>query len=184
MERKSRIVMLNGVGSSGKSSIARALQARTTGPFLHVAMDAFIDMLPDALHDHPDAFAYVSGSDDGSPSMAISTGPAGERLLRGMRRAVAAMAEEGNNIIVDDVILGGMEEYAALLAGFHFFRIGVLCPLDVLEEREQRRGDRMIGLARWQFHRVHAGKTYDFTVDTSTMTAAECADAIRAKFDL
>ncbi|MGN6146630.1 MAG: phosphotransferase-like protein, partial [Mesorhizobium sp.] len=33
------ILLLNGVGSAGKGSIARALQAITREPFLHVQMD-------------------------------------------------------------------------------------------------------------------------------------------------
>ncbi|MGH6929884.1 MAG: phosphotransferase-like protein, partial [Dongiaceae bacterium] len=33
-----RIVLLNGAGSVGKSSIARALQTIATEPFLHVQM--------------------------------------------------------------------------------------------------------------------------------------------------
>jgi chloramphenicol 3-O-phosphotransferase len=40
------IVLLNGVGSAGKSSIARALQQITAEPFLYVQMDTFIEMLP------------------------------------------------------------------------------------------------------------------------------------------
>jgi len=43
------VIILNGVGSVGKSSTARALQAITAEPFLHVAMDAFLDMLPPTM---------------------------------------------------------------------------------------------------------------------------------------
>ena len=43
-----RVVLLNGAGSAGKSSIARALQAIAGRPLLHVQMDAFFDMLPPA----------------------------------------------------------------------------------------------------------------------------------------
>ncbi|WP_258588919.1 phosphotransferase-like protein [Mesorhizobium sp. AR02] len=53
-----RIIVLNGVGSAGKSSVARALQAITAAPFLHVQMDSFLAMLPDALQDHADGFCY------------------------------------------------------------------------------------------------------------------------------
>jgi chloramphenicol 3-O-phosphotransferase len=37
----------------------------------------------------------------------------------------------------------------------------------------------MIGLARGQFGLVHNGKDYDFTVDTTTATAMDCAMAIK-----
>ncbi len=44
-----------------------------------------------------------------------------------MRHAIAAMAAQGNNRIVDDVMLENeWEEYAALLSGFETFFVGVL----------------------------------------------------------
>jgi chloramphenicol 3-O phosphotransferase len=144
-----RIIMLNGVGSAGKSSIARALQAMTDECFLYVAMDAFLEMLSEKYWNHPDTFTYRIESDDGKPRVAIETGPQGVRLMRGMRRAIAELARQGNNLIVDEVMLGADDraDYDQLLAEFAFFLVGVFAPLDVLEERERRRGDRMIGLA-------------------------------------
>jgi chloramphenicol 3-O-phosphotransferase len=47
-QQAGRIVVLNGIGSVGKSFVAKALQALVTEPFLHVQMDAFLDMLPEA----------------------------------------------------------------------------------------------------------------------------------------
>jgi chloramphenicol 3-O phosphotransferase len=60
----------------------------------------------------------------------------------------------------------------------------VHAPLNVLEERERQRGDRLIGLARWQYDRVHEGMTYDLEVDTASVSALECAELIRQKFRL
>jgi chloramphenicol 3-O phosphotransferase len=180
-----RIVILNGVGSAGKTSIARALQAIASEPFLHVAMDVFIDMLPETLQDHPDGFAYETIDVDGRPQVVIRTGPVGERLLRGMRHAVAAMAAAGNNLIVDDVMIGDEDAaYRRLLSAFDTVFVGVAAPLEVLEARERQRGDRLIGLARWQYDRVHARKRYDLVVDTSLATAEDCARLIKAQFGL
>jgi chloramphenicol 3-O phosphotransferase len=187
MAFRARIVLLNGVGSAGKSSIAKALQASTREPYLHVAMDAFLEMLPAALQDHPETFGYARLVEDGRPSIAIQTGPVGARLLAGMRGAVAALAAEGNNLIVDDVMLaeaGAMADYRARLARHDLMTVGVLAPLAVLEAREKARGDRDIGLARWQFGRVHVGMTYDFEVDTGRASPEACAEAIRRRFDL
>ena len=114
-----KIVLLNGVGSAGKSSIARALQTITATPFLHVQMDAFIDMLPVALQDHADGFSFETVLEDGKPSVVIKSGPVGARTMRGMRHAIAAMAGQGNNLIVDDVIFSdGIAEYRELLSAF------------------------------------------------------------------
>jgi chloramphenicol 3-O phosphotransferase len=180
-----KIVLLNGVGSAGKGSIAKALQTITSEPFLHVEMDAFLDMLPAAYQEHPEAFTYETVQQDGKPAVVISAGPVGERLMRGMRHAIAALAAQGNNLIVDDVLTGGDgANYAALLSGCDLFLVGVFAPLDVLEARERERGDRLIGLAHWQYDRVHRNMTYDLEVDTSRATPMECAQLIKEKFGL
>jgi chloramphenicol 3-O phosphotransferase len=176
---------LNGVGSVGKSSIAKELQAIAMSPFLHVEMDAFIAMLPARTYGHPDGLTFEKITTDAGPEVAIRSGEASERCLRGMRRAVAAMATEGNDLVVDDVLMGEAgAEYRALLAAHELRVVGVFAPIDVLEERERRRGDRMIGLARWQFDRVHAGMTYDLEIDTANATPMECARHIRDRFGL
>jgi chloramphenicol 3-O phosphotransferase len=180
-----RIVLLNGVGSVGKGSIAKALQPITADTFLHVEMDAFLAMLPQACIGHPDGIVFKTIETDGKPEVVITTGPVAARAFRGMRHAVAAMAAQGNNLIVDDVMLGGqMTDYMSLLTGFEVYKVGVFAPLDVLEARERQRGDRMIGLARWQFDRVHAGVQYDLELDTGSATPIECARLIQRRFRL
>lgn len=42
----------------------------------------------------------------------------------------------------------------------------------------------MIGLARWQYNRVHEAMTYDLEVDTSNASPMECANLIKQKFRL
>ena len=179
------VILLNGVGSAGKSSIAKALQTITAEPFLHVAMDAFLDMMPARYWDHPDGLVFETAQQDGKPAIVIKSGPVVDQALLGMRHAVAAMARAGNNLIVDDVLLEDeMTEYAALLADVTFHAVGVFAPLDVLEARERERGDRLIGLARWQYDRVHHGKRYALELDTSNATPMECATLIKQRFGL
>jgi chloramphenicol 3-O phosphotransferase len=180
-----RIVLINGVGSAGKGSIAKALQTITTDPFLHVEMDAFLQMLPETCVGHPDGITFETVQHEGKPEVIIRTGPVADQAFRGMRHAIAAMAAQGNNLIVDDVMVKGqMAEYVTLLSAFDLFLVGVFAPLDILEARERQRGDRMIGLARWQYDRVHEGMTYDLELDTSSATPIECANLIKQKFDL
>ncbi|HVJ44424.1 MAG TPA: AAA family ATPase [Dongiaceae bacterium] len=180
-----RVVILNGAGSVGKSSIAKELQHIASAPYLHVQMDAFLDMLPEANLDHPDGLIFTALEQDGRPAIAIQSGPVAARAFRGMRHAVAAMAAQGNNLIVDDVMLDGeMAEYVELLAGREVFRVGLFAPLDVIEARESQRGDRMIGLARWQYDRVHRGVTYDLEIKTADLTPRDCARMIKERFQL
>ena len=182
---QSRVIILNGVGSVGKSSTARALQTLTAEPFLHVAMDAFIDMLPQTMLGHPDGLLFEPTVKEGMPSITAKTGPVFERVMSGMRHAIAAMAAQGNNLIVDDVMLGGEErEYRSLLADFEPKFVGLFAPLELLERRERDRGDRMPGLARWQYTRVHRSIAYDLEIDTSVTTAIQSAQIVRDTFDL
>lgn len=181
-----QIIVLNGAGSAGKSSTARALQEICGRPFLHVAMDAFLDMLPAAMFGHAEGMIFEKLDDGGKPSVAIRTGPVMDAAMRGMRRAIVAMAGQGNNLIVDDVILDPADEadYRALLLGFETRFVGLVAPLEALEARELARGDREIGLARWQYDRVHKGRVYDLEIDTAATTPAQNAVMIRAAFGL
>jgi chloramphenicol 3-O phosphotransferase len=186
------VVLLNGVGSAGKSTIARAFQKIACEPFLHVEMDAFLAMLPETCLDDPDGLSFEKLIEDGRPAVAVTTGAVAERALRGLRHAVAAMASQGNNLIVDEVIFGNeatahgnpLTEYRALLAPYRLCVVGVFAPLDVLEAREAQRGDRHVGLARWQFERVHRGMAYDLEIDTGRASPEDCAGVIKRRFGL
>lgn len=186
------IVLLNGPGSVGKGSVARALQAITEKPFLHVEMDAFLRMLPPRYLDHPDGLWFETVATEPAPSVHARTGPVAEQVLRSMRVAVAALADAGQNLIVDEVIFGADEDdpeapladYRRRLASHHLHVVGLTAPLDVLEARERGRGDRHIGLARWQHDRVHRGIVYDLFVDTGSQEADACARGIKECFGL
>ena len=58
MQGSPHVIILNGVGSVGKTSTARALQTIAAKPFLHVSMDAFAEMLPERMLGHPDGMIF------------------------------------------------------------------------------------------------------------------------------
>lgn len=186
------IILLNGVGSSGKSALAKALQSITKQPFLHVAMDDFLEMMPAKFLDHPDGLRFEPQVEQGGITTTVQTGKVAGCVLSGMRRAVAAMAGAGNNQIVDEVIFGDpinkpsapLADYRKLLEPYDLYLVGVFAKLEVLERRERNRGDRKIGLSRWQYKRVHDGITYDFSVQTDGLSPMECAEQIKSNFDL
>ena len=70
----STIILLNGIGSAGKSSIAKALQQITREPFLHFSMDVFLEMLPPRYFDHPEGLVFETIEEDGHPSVVIHEG--------------------------------------------------------------------------------------------------------------
>jgi chloramphenicol 3-O phosphotransferase len=148
-------------------------------------MDHFIEMAPPSLMGTDEGLRFLPENADGGPSVAIETGPAFERLLAGMRRAIAAMADEGNDLVVDDVLWNSEEAaYRRLLAAHDLRLVALVAPLAVIEEREKARGDRMPGLARWQHPRMHRGVGYDLEIDMSAASPAEAAALIRDAFAL
>jgi chloramphenicol 3-O phosphotransferase len=180
-----QVILLNGVGSVGKSSIAKAIQALATRPFLHVAMDAFLEMMPRSSLGRPEGLVFETTERNGKPAVIVRSGPLVELTLRAMRHAVAAMAGQGCNIVVDDVMLQDRSaEYRALLNAVDFRMVGVFAPLEVLGRRELARGDRAIGLARAQFDIVHKGVRYDLEVDTSAASPEKCARQVVQAFGL
>ena len=182
----SRVVLLNGVSSVGKGSVAKALQRVASRPMLHVQMDAFLEMMPPHSFGDPQGYVFETTHEGGKPVTAITSGPILETALRGMRHAVAAMAGAGADLVVDEVMWAPavLAEYRALLAAFDFHAVGLFAPLEVIEAREAARGDRDLGLARWQYDKVHAGMAYDLELDTSTATPEALAGRIRATFGL
>jgi chloramphenicol 3-O phosphotransferase len=135
---------------------------------------------------HPEGLVFETVQDEGRPSIMIRTGPVFERTLRGMRHAVAAMAAQGNNLIVDEVMVDKdkVREYRSLLSEFDLRFVGLFAPLDVLEARERGRGDRELGLARWQYDQVHRDMIYDLEIDTTATTPLENAQKICDAFGL
>jgi chloramphenicol 3-O phosphotransferase len=70
------------------------------------------------------------------------------------------------------------------LSPFDIRFVGLFAPLHILEARELARGDRDIGLARWQYDRVHRNIAYDLEIDTSVLTPSQCAQLILDRFGL
>jgi chloramphenicol 3-O phosphotransferase len=176
------IILLNGTSSAGKTTLAKALQDELPTPYLLVGIDTVVFALPNrycngAHWSEVYRYAYADGRIAG-----IAIEPYGDRLVRGLHRAVGALAGSGLHVIVDHVL--SEPDWPADLerawAGLDVLRVGVLCPLEVVEERERARRDRTLGWARAHIDVVHATIRYDLTVDTSIASPGECARTIAA----
>ncbi|MBD2842069.1 chloramphenicol phosphotransferase CPT family protein [Erythrobacter rubeus] len=177
-----RVIILNGVSSAGKSSLAKAIQDQADTTFLHVEMDAFISFLPNGHEFKPEWFR-LDKVDGGSGELPrISNGPRGEALLSVMRQFVIEAAQKGLDLVVDEVCYAAeMDVYRRGLNGCDAHIWKVTAPLDVIEAREKARGDRLIGLARGQSTDLHQGIAYDGEIDTSTASPCELAATILAQ---
>jgi lactoylglutathione lyase len=116
----------------------------------------------------------------GGDPVRIEFGESGHRLIRGMHRALAALAVAGNDVIVGHVLL--YEEWkrdlVQALKGVPVCLVGVDCPIEVLEERERRRGDAVVGQARAHYEAVHTNLDYDIRIDTSETEPRAAAETI------
>lgn len=184
--RFGHIILLNGTSSSGKSTLAKALQTVLPEPYLHIGIDTMVFALPKRYLYPPlwqEVFKYTWPAEGSDASLVIEAAPLGHQLMSGLHHTVAALAQTGNNVIVDHVLLDPkwVQECATVLGSFPALFVGVYCPLTVVEERERDRKDRTLGQARAQFDKVHAHGIYDVTVDTSVAMAEECAAQIMAR---
>jgi chloramphenicol 3-O phosphotransferase len=174
-----RVVLLHGTSSSGKTTVARAVQRFSEEPWICFGIDVLWNAVDERWMEHgpfaADGFLWLEDA-------TIVPGPVGQRLAAGLRAAVAAFARAGNDVLVDDVFVDPtwLDGWRGELAGIEWLLVGVVAPLPVLEERERARGNRIAGEARSQVEVLHRGIEYDLTVDTSRESPEECARAILA----
>ncbi|HTX84968.1 MAG TPA: chloramphenicol phosphotransferase [Streptosporangiaceae bacterium] len=169
-----QVIVLNGGSSSGKSSIARALQDVMPGLWLTFGTDVLAEALP--------------GQGD-DPRSGLVLEPDGTVIVRPEFRAVeeiwyqglAVMARRGGFLILDEVFLAGgagQERLRTLLGELDVLWAGVHCDPLVAADREAARPDRVRGMAASQAIAVHAGVVYDVEVDTTNCSAKACARRI------
>jgi chloramphenicol 3-O phosphotransferase len=176
-------IVLNGASSVGKTSIALALRDRWPGPLQVSGIDTFLICQSDSFFGDGSpapGFAWVPTTIDRVPAFDIVVGPLGRGLERAAQRFWRACADVGLDQVVDDVWLTAEQalEFKSLMTGVNVLWVGVICPIEVIEQRERDRGDRRVGQARGHAHLVHTWTTYDIEVDTSLLSPAACASAI------
>lgn len=172
-----QVIVLNGGSSSGKSGIARCLQAVLPYPWLAVGDDMLIQAMPASMQASDAGIEFAA---DGR----VSVGPRFRRLEAAWMDGVAAMARAGTRVIVDAIFLGGpmsQQRWQKALAGLDVLWVAVRCDSAVAADREVARGDRVRGMAVSQAEVVHQGVVYDVEVDTTHSDSLTCARIIAAR---
>jgi chloramphenicol 3-O phosphotransferase len=174
-----KVIVLNGGSSSGKSSIARCLQGVLPQPWLTIGTDDFVDALPPAMQDSGDGIEVT-------PDGGVLVGQEFRDLELAWIAGVVAMVNAGARAIVDEVFLGGATSqgrWRDALGDIDTLWVGVRCDPATATEREAARGDRVRGMAARQAELVHRGVSYDLEVDTTHTDALTCAYAIAAAIE-
>ncbi|WP_037914878.1 chloramphenicol phosphotransferase CPT [Actinacidiphila yeochonensis] len=172
-----QVIVLNGGSSSGKSTLARALQVELRDPWLTFGTDTLVDALPPRLLAGGSGLLLGSGGE-------VAAGAEFRRLDAAWTRGLAEVARAGARLIVDEVFLGGADSqkrWRAALGDLEVLWVGVRCAPGTAAAREAARGDRATGMARGQAELVHRGVRYDLEVDTGTASTLECARVIAAR---
>lgn len=161
------IILLNGASSSGKSTLARGLQAALPEPFWHISIDHLLaaDILPQAR---------IQSGEFLWPALRPP-------FFEGFHNCLPALAAAGNNLIVEHIIESEawLHRLLRLLSRVDVFFVGLHCPLPELERREQQRGNRRIGEARADLETTHTFGDYDFELLT-TLPLADNVNALLA----
>ncbi len=182
IEIMSTIILLNGPGSSGKTSIARSIQHLSSEQWLTFGIDTFIQMTPYPEKGRDDEyFSFLPGENEHGPLMSVELKPAADKLFGAMSELAYTLAFRGNNLIIDEILFNEqrLKSYIDRLAEHKVYFIGVKCALDIMQEREFLRQDRAIGLSNGQFSKVHSGIIeYDLIVDTSYSSSFSAAREI------
>jgi chloramphenicol 3-O phosphotransferase len=172
-----QVIVLNGGSSSGKSEIARSLQAILPEPWLALGVDDLIDAMPASMQ-------TSQGGIDFAPDGGVNVGSRFRALEIAWMAGVEAMVRAGARVIVDDVFLGGAESqrrWQQALGDLDVLWVGVRCESAVAAARERARPDRVQGMAASQAEIVHRGVLYDLEVDTTHTESQACARTIAAQ---
>lgn len=182
-----QIIYLNGPSSSGKTTLAKALQHAFEEPFLHVGIDKIIGWMPEKVNDWtggdaPVGYSWKKSEDaSGNPIQELQAGPYAQKIGKTFQEVVLALAKMGHHIVIDNVSFGKqqLDEWKKSLKDFRVLWVGVNAPLSVLEQREKERGNRILGSARGQFHKIHVDATYDLEIDTHQASVSENTEKIK-----
>lgn len=162
---KGRIIYLNGVTSSGKTSIVEALQACRDVFFYVVANDLFQEMIGEEYLKE-DYWKYL-----------------GEVIIM-MYHTAKLFSDMGKNVIVDSILVERegvtphYERMKEILRDNPLDLVEVYCPLDICRQRNIDRGDRYETQSEEQAKLMATGIQYSLRVDTSKLSPDECSDAI------
>lgn len=157
---KGKIIYLNGVSSSGKSTLAKAL-TKALPDFFHYSIDDF-DLVIEKMEDRKNKRLIPVETD----------------IF--FHRTIKMFSDQGVNLIVDTILHEeySREDYLECFSKYPILFVGVHCPLNELERREKERGDRRVGNAASQLSFVHKREIYDIEVNTYEENLSECLEKI------
>ncbi|MGW8821444.1 phosphotransferase-like protein [Paenibacillus lautus] len=162
---KGKIVFLNGVTSSGKTSIVDAIQLKSDEFYYVVANDLFENTIGDHYL-REDYWKYLSDA------------------IIMMYHTAKLFSDHGKNVLIDGILVERpelkphYEKVKDIFTGYPFYMVEVFCPLEICRQRNIERGDRAEDQSDWQNRMMAKDIQYDCTVNTYINSSEECAGSI------
>ncbi len=182
----SPIIILNGASSSGKSTLAKALQSILPEDYLLLGVDTF-------MHAMPRHFAGVFPEDGQDPQnqgfsfewtkeevTGLHLYKKGEKLINAMYAAVACLVKNQQKVMLDDMIFNDFVYHSCKkhLETHKACFVQVYTKQEVRRQRELARGDRLKGTYKinedFLYQKVH----FDIKIDNSYQSPEESALAL------
>lgn len=163
--QKGRIIFLNGVTSSGKTSIVEALQNREDCYFYVVANDLFEQMVGERFL-RENYWQHLS------------------RVILLMYHTAKLFSDMGHDVLIDGILVERPEiaphyqQMMEILRDNPLSVVEVACSLEICRERNIARGDRYETQSQEQADLMAKNIQYAMTVHTDINTPEECAEAI------
>lgn len=164
--KKGNLYYLNGLTSTGKSSLLREMQARKSRIFYTLGFDLFEETLPEWCA--ADSRLYA-------------------QAIRAMYAAAKCLSDQGQEVFIDGLIMNidGLEHhYEALkeiFAGYPLHIVSLTCAPEILRRRNLARGDRRENQSEEQYRITEHNLDSWLTLDTGSLSIAQCADLLLSK---
>ena len=162
---KGKIIFLNGVTSSGKTTIVESLQERRDVFFYVVANDLFQEMVGEQYLQE-NYWKYLS------------------EVIIMMYHTAKLYSDMGKNVLIDGILVEREEikphyrQLMDIMKDSPLEIVEVYCPFEICKQRNIERGDRYESQSEEQAELMSKDIKYRMRVDTSVNSAEECAEQI------
>ena len=166
--KKGRIIILNGVSSSGKTTLAKVIQDLAPTPVYKLDIDNFILMSPEKFNDYE--------HNDFSVQYAFASK---------FFHVVKLFSDMGFDLVVSNMFFKDtdtLKEFRVLLKDSPVLVVNITCPAEELKRRETLRGDRKPGSAQSQLQLLETRFDNCIRVNNFENTNEECAKMIIKTF--
>ena len=190
-----QIVILNGAPRAGKSSIVRVIQDTFEGVWMNLGVDVFARGVTPKRYQP--GIGLRPGPGPGFGGDAPELEPLVPTFYAALYGSIAVHSRLGLNVVTDIGHHGAIHpevlpKCARQLAGLPVLFVGVRCPVEEIMKRRNQAGPEggyVVGtddepvpppVVLWQ-EEVHKPGIYDLEVDTSLLSAKDCAEEIRQR---